>query len=48
METAGNTVSEIVPAWKTERLEHDRSVAEAREHRISRSRGRSWDYGIEL
>lgn len=35
-------------AWKTERREHDRSLAEAREHRMSRSRGRSWDYGIEL
>jgi conjugative relaxase-like TrwC/TraI family protein len=34
--------------WKTERQEHDRSIAKAQERHISRSRHRSSEYGLEL
>ncbi len=40
--------SESYEAWTTERREHDRSMAEAREKHITRSRDLSSDYGLEI
>ena len=35
-------------AWKAARQEHDRSIAEAQQRHINRSRDLSSDYGLEL
>ncbi len=46
--TATQHRNEGYQAWRTERREYYRGLAESREQHISRSQSRSTDYGIEL